>query len=84
MMPSIGKGAAAQKAQEAFDKQLEKAVRLQDALSEANAAVQAAEEDRARLAQERYRAWYRLATSLLPRTNALASSGVCMPLSRRV
>ena len=45
-------GAAAQKAQEAFDKQLEKAVRLQDALSEANAAVQAAEEDRARLAQE--------------------------------
>jgi len=42
----------AREAQEALDKQREKAQRLQDALSEANASAQAAEEEHTRLAQE--------------------------------
>lgn len=44
--------AAAKEAQEALDKQRDKAQRLQDALSEANTSAQAAEEEHARLAQE--------------------------------
>ena len=44
--------AAAKAAQEALDKQRDKAQRLQDALSEANTSAQAAEEEHARLAQE--------------------------------
>ena len=42
----------AREAQEALDKQREKAQRLQDALSEANTSAQAAEEEHTRLAQE--------------------------------
>ena len=42
----------AREAQEALDKQREKAQRLQDALSEANTSAQAAEEEHAHLAQE--------------------------------
>ena len=42
----------AREAQEALDKQREKAQRLQDALSEANTSAQAAEEEHSRLAQE--------------------------------
>ena len=42
----------AQEAQDALDKQRDKAQRLQDALSEANTSAQAAEEEHARLAQE--------------------------------
>ena len=44
--------AAAKAAQEALDKQMDKAQRLQDALSEANTSAQAAEEEHAHLAQE--------------------------------
>lgn len=44
--------AAAKDAQEALDKQKDKAQRLQDALSKANAAAQAAENKHARLARE--------------------------------
>jgi len=44
--------ADAKAAQEALEKQREKANRLQDALSEANTSAQAAEEEHARLAQE--------------------------------
>ena len=44
--------AAAQKAQEALEKQRDKAQRLQDALSEANTSAQAAEEEHTRLLQE--------------------------------
>lgn len=44
--------AAAKAAQEALDKQRDKAQRLQDALSEANTSAQTAEEEHARLAQE--------------------------------
>lgn len=42
----------AQEAQDALDKQRDKAQRLQDALSEANTSAQAAEEEHARLTQE--------------------------------
>ena len=45
--------AAAKAAQDALDKQRDKAQRLQDALSEANTSAQAAEEEHARLLQER-------------------------------
>ena len=44
--------AAAKAAQDALDKQRDKAQRLQDALSEANTSAQAAEEEHARLLQE--------------------------------
>ena len=44
--------AAAKAAQDALDKQRDKAQRLQDALSEANTSAQAAEEEHARLTQE--------------------------------
>lgn len=44
--------AVAKAAQEALDKQRDKAQRLQDALSEANTSAQAAEEEHARLMQE--------------------------------
>ena len=44
--------AAAKAAQEALDKQRDKAQRLQEALSEANTSAQAAEEEHARLKQE--------------------------------
>ena len=44
--------AAAKAAQEALEKQKDKAQRLQDALSEANTAAQAAEEEHTRLTQE--------------------------------
>lgn len=43
---------AAKEAQDAFEKQRDKAQRLQDALSEANTAAQAAEEEHTRLTQE--------------------------------